>query len=326
MKVAFAGRLPAALVEPVRARVTVPCDVIVDDEAAIIAQLGDCEMLVSMGFSRDMAQSAQRLRLLQVPGAGLDRIDLSALRPGMRLANVYGHQVAIAEYVIGAMISLTRSFCRLDRKLRRGEWESRWAVGRPATPIQTELKGKTLAILGLGHIGQEIARRANAFGMRIVAIRRDILVPKPAEVTEVSSLDRLDSILGEADFVAITLPLSDETRNLIDAARLDAMKPTAYLINVARGEIVDETALYRSLSENRIAGAAIDVWYRYPTSVDPVLPSAEPFHQLDNVLMTPHMSAATEGMLDERAQLIADNIERIARGEAPLNEITPSGR
>lgn len=325
MKVAFAGRLPAALFEPVRARVTVPCELIADDEAAIVSRLGDCDMLVSMGFSRDMAEAAERLRLLQVPGAGLDRIDLSALRPGIRLANVYGHEVAIAEYVIGAMISLTRSFCRLDRKLRRGEWESRWAVGRPATPLQTELMGKTLAILGLGHIGHEIARRANAFGMRIVAVRRDIQAAKPAGVTEVTSLDRLDDILAEADFVAITLPLSDETRNLIDADRLQAMKPTAHLINVARGEIVDEASLYRALADKQIAGAAIDVWYRYPTSSDPVLPSTEPFHELDNVLMTPHMSAATEGMLDSRAKLIAENIGRTARGEVPLNEITPGG-
>lgn len=325
MKVAFAGRLPAALVEPVRARVTVPCDFVVDDENAVIDRLGDCDMLVSMGFSRDMAQSAKRLRLLQVPGAGLDRIDLSALRPGIRLANVYGHEVAIAEYVIGAMISLARSFCRLDRKLRQGEWESRWAVGRPAAPLHTELKGKTLVILGLGHIGQEIACRAKAFGMRIVAVRRDVQAAMPLGVSEVTTLGRLDSILGEADFVAITLPLTDETRNLMNAARLQAMKRTAYLINVARGEIVDETALYRALADKQIAGAAIDVWYRYPTSADPILPSSEPFHELDNVLMTPHMSAATEGMLDERAQLIAENIERVARGETPLNEITLSG-
>jgi phosphoglycerate dehydrogenase-like enzyme len=324
MKVAFAGRLPAALVEPVLVRLTVPCDVIVDDEVSIVEQLGDRDMLVSMSFSRDMAQSAKRLCLLQVPGAGLDRIDLSALRPGIRLANVYGHEVAIAEYVIGAMISLTRSFCRLDRKLRQGEWESRWAVGRPAIPLQTELKGKTLAILGLGHIGQEIARRANAFEMRIVALRRDTRAMKPAGVSEVSGLDQLDSILSEADFVAITLPLSDETRNLIDTSRLQKMKPTAHLVNVARGEIVDEGALYRALADKQIAGAAVDVWYRYPTNADPTLPSTEPFHELDNVLMTPHMSAATEGMLEERAKLIAENIERTARGEAPLNEISPS--
>ncbi|MEO8652174.1 MAG: hypothetical protein ABI391_07705, partial [Hyphomicrobiaceae bacterium] len=129
MKVAFAGSFAVRLAEAVRARLSVPCDMILDDEAGILPHLADVDVLVSMGFTQEMAAAGSRLRLIQVPGAGIDRIDRDALRPGMRLANVYGHEGGIAEYVIGAMITLMRSFGRLDASLRRGQWESQWAVG-----------------------------------------------------------------------------------------------------------------------------------------------------------------------------------------------------
>src|SRR3954469_10433476 len=174
MKVAFAGSFAARLAEPVRTRLALPCEVIVGDETNIIPQLADIDVLVSMGFSARMATAAARLRLVQVPGAGLDRIDRAALRPDTRLANAYGHEAGIAEYAIGAMIALTRSFGRLDAKLRKGQWESQWAVGSPAPPLWPELAGKTLGILGFGHIGQALARRATAFDMRVCAVRRQL--------------------------------------------------------------------------------------------------------------------------------------------------------
>jgi phosphoglycerate dehydrogenase-like enzyme len=130
MKVAFAGSFAVRLAEPVMAQLAVPCEVIADDEARIMPRLADTDVLVSMGFTREMAEAGRRLRLIQVPGAGLDRIDRSALRPGMHLANAYGHEAGIAEYVIGAMIALTRSFGRIDAKLRSGEWRASGLLAR----------------------------------------------------------------------------------------------------------------------------------------------------------------------------------------------------
>jgi phosphoglycerate dehydrogenase-like enzyme len=147
MKVAFAGSFAMRLAEPVRSQLSVPCDVIAGDEARIVAQLSETDVLVSMDFTKEMAEASPCLRLVQVPGAGLDRIDRSALRPGVRLANAYGHETGIAEYVIGAMLALTRSFWRTDAKLRKGEWVSQWAVGAPAPPLWPELAGKTLGTL-----------------------------------------------------------------------------------------------------------------------------------------------------------------------------------
>jgi phosphoglycerate dehydrogenase-like enzyme len=133
----------------------------------------------------------------------------------------------------------------------------------------------------------------------------------------------LDDVLPQSDYLAITLSLSAETRGLLDENRLGLLKSSAYLINVARAEIVDEVALYKALAKGSLAGAALDVWYRYPTAAGPVMPSSQPFHELTNVILTPHVSGWTEGMLLARAKVIAENIERIARGSAPLNAIAP---
>jgi phosphoglycerate dehydrogenase-like enzyme len=323
MKVAFAGSFAARLAEPVRARLSLPCEVIVDDEAGIVARLADVDVLVSMGFSARMAEAAPRLRLVQVPGAGLDRIDRGVLRRGTRLANAYGHEIGMAEYIIGAMIALSRSFGRLDTRLRQGQWESQWAVGTAAPPLWPELAGKTLGILGFGHIGQALARRAAAFDMQVCAVRRQAQTDAPSGVSFVGGPERLDDVLRQADYLAVTLSLSPQTRDLMDDRRLRLMKPTAFLVNVARAEIFDEAALYQALASSRIAGAALDVWYHYPASAEPAPPATQPFHELGNVIMTPHVSGWTEGMLDARASLIADNIGRTARGEAPLNTIDP---
>jgi phosphoglycerate dehydrogenase-like enzyme len=319
MKIAFAGIFAGQVADRVQARLRIPCEVTLVDDRAIGPHLSDTDVLVSMAFTREMAAAAPRLRLVQVPGAGLDRIDRAALAPGTALANAYGHDVGIAEYVIGAMLAITREFSRVDPDLRHGRWDSVWS-GAPV-PLWPELAGKTLGILGYGRIGQAVARRALAFDMDVQAIRRDAGRPDPNRLAFVRGPEALDEVLGRADYLALTLALTPDTRGLIGARELARMKPTAMLINVARGEVVDEDALYDALRRGAIAGAALDVWYRYPTGAEPVHPGHRPFHELANVLMTPHVSGWTEGMMDARAGIIAENIHRTARGEAPVNLI-----
>ena len=322
MKVAFAGAFSVRVAERVRAYLDVPCEIILADEAAIVPRMPEVDVLVTLAFTPEMGTRARRLKLVQVPGAGLDRIDRRALPEGASLANAYGHEVGIAEYVLGAMLALGRSFGRLDSALRRGEWQSQWAVDVPAPPVWLELAGKTLGILGYGRIGQCVARRALAFDMTVRAIRQ-----RPEARAESDGLaflggpDDLEEVLAGADYVAITLPLTPATRELLGKRELGLMKPTAVLVNVARAEIVDEDALYEALAGGTIGGAALDVWYRYPTGPGPTLPARRPFHELGNVLMTPHVAGWTEGTLEARARLIADNVGRAARGEAPLNLI-----
>lgn len=317
LRVAFAGVFARHLIDRVRARLRIPCELISGDEPEIVARLSDVDVLVGMDFTRAMAAAAPRLRLVQVPGAGLDRIDRGALGSGTALANAYGHDVGIAEYVIGAMLALARDFRRVDADLRRGQWDSVWS-GTPV-PLWPELAGKTLGILGYGRIGQAVAKRAQAFDMDVLAVRRDVSRPDPHGLAFVGGPDSLEFVLGRSDYVAITLALTADTRGLMDARRLGLMKPTAVLINVARGEVVDEDALYEALERGAIASAALDVWYRYPSGGAPIHPSHRPFHTLPNVLMTPHVSGWTEGMMESRASVIAENIHRVARGEPPAN-------
>jgi phosphoglycerate dehydrogenase-like enzyme len=321
LRVAFAGAFSARFEQPVRSQLGIPCEIIVDDESKIVSRLSDVDVLVTMVFTCEMGEAAGRLKLVQVPGAGLDRIDRSALPAGMWLANAYGHEVGIAEYVIGSMLALTRGFCRVDAKLRRGEWESQWAVSSPPPRLWPELAGKTLGILGYGRIGQAVAQRARAFDMEVWAIRREVTRSDTHGLAFLGGPDALGEVLRRADYLAITLSLTEATRGLLGERELRMMKPTAVLINVARAEIVDEEALYQALAQRTIAGAAVDVWYRYPNSSGPTFPSRHPLHELPNVLMTPHVSGWTEGMLEARAKVIAENIHRTSRGEPPVNLI-----
>ena len=150
LRVAFAGTFPARLEEPVRRHLTATSEIVVADEAGIIAQLADVDVLVTMALTAEMGRAVTRLKLVQVPGAGLDRIDRSALPDGVSLANVYGHETGIAEYVIGAMLALTRNFSRLDTALRAGEWQSQWSVGVVRRRSGWNWRAKRSEYLGMG--------------------------------------------------------------------------------------------------------------------------------------------------------------------------------
>lgn len=318
VRVAFVGAFASAFADRVRAYLAIPCEIVVTDETAVVSRMREVDVLVTLVFTRGMGAAAGPLRLVQVPGAGLDRIDRSALPRGAWLANAYGHETGIAEYVLGAMLSSTGGFCRLDENLRRGNWDG---SGMVAAAPRAELSGKVLGILGYGRIGRCVAQRAQAFGMAVHAVRQTAGSPDSAGLAFLGGPDALGAILTRADYLVIALPLTPSTRSLLGTRELESMKRTAVLINVARAEIVDEEALYRALARRTIAGAVLDVWYRYPSGAAPTLPAYYAFHELPNVLMTPHVAGWTEGTLEARARLIAENILRVARGEVPANVV-----
>ena len=325
LQVAFVGALSASFADRVRAHLTVPCDIALTDEKEVVSLMPRVDVLVTLVFTAAMGDAGKQLKLIQVPGAGLDRIARSAIPPGACLANAYGHETGIAEYVLGAMLALSRDFGRVDAALRHGTWESQWAPGVPPPPAWPELAGRTLGILGYGRIGQAVARRARAFDMSVCAVRRDVGQSAEDDLTFLGGPASMDDVLRRSDYLVITLPLTTETRGLLGATQLSMMKPGAILVNVSRADVIDEEALYEALSERRIAAAALDVWYRYPTGPGPTLPARRPFHELSNLLMTPHVSGWTDGMLDARATVIAENIRRVTRGEPPLNLVPLPG-
>jgi phosphoglycerate dehydrogenase-like enzyme len=223
----------------------------------MIPRLSEVDILVTMALTREIGCAATRVKLVQVPGAGLDRIDRSALRHGVALANVYGHETGIAEYVIGAMLTLTRGFARLDAALRRaGGWMSQWTVGCQPPPVWPELAGRTMGILGYGRIGRAVAHRARAFDMSICAIRRNGQ-STDEDPAVLRGPEMMDEALHRSDYVLIAMPATPDTIGSIDQRRLVLIKPTAFLVNESRAEIVNEDALYDVLAQRSMSGIAI---------------------------------------------------------------------
>jgi phosphoglycerate dehydrogenase-like enzyme len=222
--------------------------------------------------------------------------------------------------VFAALLARHVPLARADADLRRGQW-TYWA-GRPGA-LRTELGGQTIGLLGFGHIAQAIAPRAKAFGLRVHAANRSAVTSE--HVDRAFALTDLHAFLAGVDIVVVTLPLTPQTQGLVDGAALQAMRPSAWLVNVGRGPVVAEQALYDALRSRRLGGAIIDTWYQYPTPTQPgCAPSKLDFAALDNVVMTPHMSGWTSGTVRRRQQTMADNISRLATGRPLHNVLKPA--
>jgi phosphoglycerate dehydrogenase-like enzyme len=281
-----------------------------NDSQRLIPALAEAEIVVGHIWRSDFPE-APRLKLLQAATAGVDMIDLPSLPRGITLCNVFGHEPAIAEYVLMTTLALTHRLVETLTAFRGGSWAAHQPAG--GSP-HGEIFGKTIGIIGYGRIGREVAKRAVSFGCKVIAANRSPVSDK-GDAAEIYPLVELEHMLPQLDVVLIAAGLGPETRGLIDAHRLALMKPTALLINIGRAAIVDEEALYRALSGNQIGGAALDVWWQHWTSEYPDRrPSRFPFHELSNVLMTPHCSGFTEGTGDRRWGDLAANLDRYVRG------------
>jgi phosphoglycerate dehydrogenase-like enzyme len=291
-------------------------------EAAVLRALGEAEIAITGHWTAAMGRAARRLRFLQVSAGGVDQIDAAAIPEGVLVANCYEHEGPIAEYVLMMCMALCRHLLEADRTIRRGDWRLLPARGRL---LRAELRGRTIGIVGVGHIGRAVAGLAAAFGMRVIGIDTK---PIPDQIQRSLGLAwlgtprDLERLLRESDFVVIAVPLNEQTRGLIGARELQLLKPDAYLINPARGEIVDEQALFEALRARSFAGAALDTWWQYPDgAIDPP-PSRYPFAELDNVIMTPHNSGTTLEMVERRVRVIAENVNRFLRGD-PVPHVVP---
>lgn len=301
MEIVFVGNIAACGMEDFSRHVRTPHNL-----RAYPCNLAETEVLVGSPVTPAMIAEAPRLRLVHASGAGYDHIRFDALPDRVRVCNVFHHERAIAEYVVMTILALDRDLFRQDRDLRRGIWRGSCVQG---PPLATELGGRTLGIVGFGHIGREIARLIEPFGLSLFPLRSQ------------HTRAEFETLLAESDFVVVACPLTEATRSLIGAPELARMRPTASLINVARGEVIDEQALYEALRDRRIRSAAIDVWYRYPRDGASCEPSRFPFAGLDNVILTPHSSAWTDRVVALRFRDIAANIDRLAAGEPLLNVI-----
>lgn len=282
------------------------------DAAQLSEAVGDIDVYVGSKLTPEDARRAKRLRLVHVVGAGYDGIPLDALHPGVTVATTHHHGRSIAEHVLMSVLMLSRDVLGADRALRAGRWRN--VAVDPALPFGTTLEGRRVGIVGFGETGTEVARLCQAVGLRVRAVRRDPTAPCPTDLRPdwIGGEEQLPDLLADSDIVVVTVPLTPATRGLIGPAELKAMGPKALLVNVARGPVVQEEALYEALSSGTIAGAALDVWWAGP----PDAPSRLPFRDLPNVLMTPHHSGHTADTFAARAREIAANIDRLERGDA----------
>jgi len=288
-----------------------------DDELVVLA--GDVEVIVATRLSSEVAQAAPKLKLLQKTGAGVDDMPFDSLREETWMANTSGsNPVPLAEGAVALVFALAKKVIQ-----RHGSFMKDRNVGRGVL-----LSGRKAGIVGFGSIGREVGRMLQCMGMNVLAVKRS----RDDELTEAMGLEFLGTpddliyVLSESDFVIVTVPLTPETRGMIGEEELRAMKPSAYIVNVARAALIQEEPLYRALSEGRIAGAAIDVWWT-PHFWDPLWnpegkPASEyPFWELPNVICTPHSVVSSDSRSDAGLKIMVENILRVKRGEPPINQV-----
>ena len=276
------------------------------------ARIGEADVLLASGLWRnDLVPLAGRLRFIQSISAGVDQYDRQALAAAaIRLASAQGANAnAVAEHAFALILALARRLPEARDNQTRKFW--RGMLG-DLTRREDELGGKTLLIVGTGRIGGRLARFAKAFDMHVIGLRRDAALGANG-ADEVYGIDQLRAVLPCADIVALTCPLSRQTENLIDARALGLMKPSAHLVNCARGRVVDEAALIDSLRNGGIAAAGIDV------TVEEPLGAASPLWELPNELITPHTGGDTRRYEDNGLDLLMENLDRLERGETALH-------
>ncbi|NYB26545.1 MAG: phosphoglycerate dehydrogenase [Methanobacteriaceae archaeon] len=276
----------------------------------LIRSIGEFDAVVVRSrtkITREAIESASRLKLIARAGVGVDNIDVeAATERGIMVVNApESASVTVAELTLGIIITLTRKISQADKSVKEGKWEKSKFMG-------VELFGKTLGIIGMGRIGEQVAARLKSFQMKILAY--DPYITEDTASKLGVTLVELDTLLKEADIVTIHVPLTPQTRHFIARKELELMKENAFLINCARGGIVDEHALYDALSQGKIAGAGMDVYENEP-------PTGNPLLDLDNVVATPHIGASTREAQQNAAIIVAEEIKKVFNGEAPSNLI-----
>jgi len=289
-------------------------------EEELVQLARDVEIIVCTRLSAAVVKEAKKLKFIQKTGAGVDALPFDAIGDDVFVANTSGaNPVPLAEGAISLLLALAR------RVVQRHKLFPDIDRGRG-----TELRGKKVGIIGLGHIGIEIAKRLQAFEMKILALKRrkSLDLQNKMNLDFLGDPEDLDYVLSESDFIVVIVPLTPVTRGMIGEREISLMKPSAYLINVARAAIIEEKALYYALKEKRIAGAALDVWW-IPHWWDPTWkpeldkPSRYPFWELPNVIATPHnigFADYTE-FSENPLRIIAENIGNIAIGKPPINQV-----
>lgn len=287
-----------------------------EDLGELVKAAKDADVLVGYRLPQEVADAAPRLRAFVTGAAGVDKSVRESLkaRGGVQVGNSHANALDVAEHALALALDAAKLVSRGDRELRRGDWTLRYDDVPGVL-----MTGKTAVIVGYGAIGRALAELLRGFRMRVVGVRSSRKARGvDALGVQVVGPDDLRASLASADFVFVFAPLTPKTKGLLGAAELAAMKRSAVLVNVSRGPVVDEEALFDALKSRAIGAAGIDVWYVYPKgegAVKATLPAHQPFHELDNLVMSPHRASYTERMHREQWDDAVESIQRLARGE-----------
>jgi D-3-phosphoglycerate dehydrogenase len=280
----------------------------------------DAFVATAMDVSGDVLRAGQRLLVVGTPQVGFDRIDVAAAtEEGIPVISSAGVSPdSVAEFTLGLMISLARRITRSDRDLRRTGWSTRRSYAEPDGQLGIELAGRCVAVTGFGHIGASLAAKCGAaFGCRVLAYDPFVSADQMASAG-VEKRDDFLELAAEADFLTLHVPLTADTRHLVDAKVLAAMKPSSFVVNVARGGVLDESALIDALREGRLAGAALDVFEREP------LPADHPLREMDQVILTPHIAGVTHESNERRSAAFVQRLTDVLAGRKPAGLANPA--
>lgn len=307
-------RLPQGYVERIRKAAARVFDLDVPlNEQGLEKVLPEAEVLYAWGVAQRLVPVAHKLKWLHTPLTGVDRVlNPELTRTSIRVTCSRGvNSVSVAEHVFGLVLSLTRGIVEAAQAQKDRRWTQNDLYGR--RPGLSELHGRLMGIYGLGEIGQELAHRAHAFGMRVWGVSRTAR-RTPQHVERVFPPQRAETLVRHADVLVLALPLTEATRGLVGERLLNRMKPGSILVNIGRGALVQEPALARALREGWIGGAALDVFATEP------LPPQSPLWTLPNVILTPHVAGFSPRIAERHLAVLLDNVGRFARGE-PLGNV-----
>lgn len=281
------------------------------DERTVMREISGCDAVLTRNavITEKIMRASSKLKVISVHGVGVDKIDVdAATRLGIQVTNAAGsNKLSVAEYTIGLIVGLAKNIPQYDRELRSGNW------GVRNTLLGLDLEGKTLGIVGMGNIGTLVAKKAAAgLGMKVTGFKRH---KTESNIENVEITDNLEKVIKTADFLSLHIPSSKATRRFIGKRELSLMKPGAYFINTARGDVVDEKALCAALEEKRIAGAAIDVFTGEIPSMD------NPLLHMRNVIVTPHAAAFTVESTARMALYAAVGVDEVLSGKNPENPV-----
>lgn len=295
-------------------------------ESGIIAALPNADVLLGGMLTQSVLEASSNVAFFQIPWTGVDTLDFDLIsRTGATVCNSHSNATVVAEHGVGMLLAAAKKLCYHDRMMRDGEWNRVKKEGNEVSPFSTSLVNRHCLLVGCGAIGSRVAHMLSGFGCTFSSVtqRGEDNIDG---LRHAYNFSQLQTALPEADFIIVSVPLTDSTRHMINAAAFGAMKESAILVNLSRGDVLVESDLYLALLEQQIGGAAIDTWYQYPNAANPnPFPSAEnDFHKLNNIVMSPHRA----GYVDAGFPHLDDAIENINRHVAgkPLINIVGSAQ